>query len=81
MHRLIIRLLAAVITFAIGLTISLLLRLPVPQSIQPVAPDPILVRPQIQELPDWAPEPNPAHGADLSVAIAVGGADPIPMGC
>lgn len=76
MSRLIIRLLAAVITFVIGLTTSLLLRFPVPQSIQPVVTDPILVRPQIQELPDWAPEPNPAQGADLSVAVAVSGADP-----
>ena len=76
MHRLIIHLLATVITFAIGLTTSLLLKPPVPQSIQPLATDPILVRPQIQELPDWAPGPNPAQGADLSIGIAVSGADP-----
>lgn len=77
MHRLITRIIAAVITFAIGLTVSLVLRPPVPQSIQPVpTTDSILVRPQIQELPESAPEPNPAQGADLSVGIAVSGADP-----
>lgn len=71
MHRLIIRIIAAVITFVIGLTVSLLLRLPVPQSIQPVATNPILVRPQLQELPDWDPGLNPAPDADLSIGVMV----------
>jgi hypothetical protein len=69
--RLSIRLMAAVIAFAIGLAISRLLRLPaVEESIQPVTiTAAILVRPQTPELPDLAPEPNLAEGSDLSIGI------------
>src|SRR5215218_56348 len=80
LFRLLIRIMVAVIAFAIGLAISGLFRFPaVEESIQPVTVTaPVFVRPQTQELPDSPPEPNLVQGSDLSIGIQVSQPHPNP---
>ena len=80
MRRLIICLLATVLTFLIGLSISHLLMRPAePESIQPLATkEPILVEPQITQSPDLPRKPDFPEGSDLAVAIQVSQPNPNP---